>query len=342
MIKVSDLRRIKKLCFDKIAQASSARKDLSVRFSPIGADMYECVMCNGEDFARIVADTTTLTALPEIQISWHDFQRVCDLFSDIVDLTVKDSTILFKEGKTKFKCATFRSNANKMVNFKFDFDNAIKINMRDNLVILSDLGNFNKFCLSGQHLMSSDGNIAIINILNESLGENDYVFTSIFPQGAWYFNPNYRIIVSEDKRLATTIKRAVSGYPTQALLNLSKQALSNWFEVDVKEFLQCLEKCAKIDDKVILRFEPEGYLTIKAENKEFADFATCIECEVDHDSHKQEIRFTQRYIKEFCRCEHNGRVRILFDDDPAEYKLRAEKDNLIIYAMGLMLPNKTR
>ena len=50
----------------------------------------------------------------------------------------------------------------------------------------------------------------------------------------------------------------------------------------------------------------------------------------------------QRYLKEFCRCEHNGRVRILFDDDPAEYKLRAEKDNLIIYAMVLRLPNETR
>lgn len=342
MIKVSDLRRVKKYCFDKIAQQSSARKDLVVRFHPIGAEMYECVMCNGEDFARIVADTTTLTALPEMQIAWTDFVRVCDLFTDVIEVSIKDNTIIFKEGKTKFKCATFRTTLNDMVNFKFDFENAIEINMREGLFILSDLGNFNKFCLSGHYMISSDANIAAINILEESLGEGEYTFTSVFPYGTWYFNPNYRIIVSQDKRMATTIKKALDGYPTKTLLDLSRQVMSNWFEVNTKEFLACLERCAKIDDKVVLRFDQDGYLTIKAENKEFADFATMIECSVDHPSTKQEIRFMQKYITEFCRCEKDGRVRILFDENPHEYKLRAEKDNLIIYAMGLRLPNEIK
>ena len=342
MIKVSDLRRIKKLCFDKIAQQSSARKDLSVRFTPIGAEMYECVMSNGEDFARIVADTTSLVAMPEIQISWADFSRICDLFTDTIEVALKDYQITFKEGKTKFKCAIFKSDTNKMVNFKFDFENAIQINMRDNLFILSDLGNFGKFVLSGHYIISSDANIAAINILPDSLGENEYVFAAVFPQGTWYFNPDYRIIVSADKRMATTIKKALGGYPTKVLVDLSKQAMSNWFEVDVKEFLACLEKCAKIDNKVIFRFDQDNMITIMAENQEYADFATAIECTLDHPSTKQEIRFMSKYLIEFCRCEKDGRLKILFDENPKEYKLRAETDNLIIYAMGLRLPNEMK
>lgn len=338
MIKVSDLRRVKKYCFDKIVQQSSARKDLAVKFKPISADMYECIMCNGEDYARLVADTTSLVAMPEIQISWVDFARICDLFNNTVELTVKDYTITFKEGKTNFKCIMFASDLNDRVNFKFDFENAIQINMRENLFILPDLGTFNKFCLSGNHIISTDGSMAAINRLDKSLGDGEYTFTTVFPVGTWFFNPNNKVIVSEDKRMATTIKQALEGYPTQVLLNLSQQALSNWFEVDVKEFLSCLERCAKIDSKVILRFDQEGFLNIKAENNEYADFATMIECKLDHPSRKQEIRVLQKYIIEFCRCAKEDKLKIFFDESPNEYKLKSEADNLTIFAMALRLP----
>ena len=338
MIKLTDLRRVRKYCFNRIAQQSPRKTSLAVKFSPIGADMYECVMSNGEDYARIIAITTVLTAMPEFQISWTDFIRICDLFVNIIELSVKDNEVIFKEGKTKFKCRLFRSEANDYVNFEFDFDNAIKINMTDNLYIMSDRGNFKNFCLKDKYLMSTDGCFAAINILDNPLSDKEFLFTNIFPEEAWFFNPDYRIIVSEDKQMAMTIKKAAGVYPTKGILQLSRQALSNWFEVDTKEFIACLEKCAKVGEVVTLEFKKEGVLNITAEDLiSSLSFETSIPCKIDHVSNKQKMKFKQIYLEEFYRCEREGKLKILFDDDPLEYKIRAEKDNLIIFAVGLTL-----
>lgn len=338
MIKVSDLRKVKKHCFSRIAQQSSRKKNLAIKFSPVGADMYECIMSNGEDYARIIATTTALTAMPEFQISWTDFIRICDLFVNIIELSVKDNEVIFKEGKTKFKCGLCRSEANNYVNFKFNFDNAIKINMTDNLYIMSDRGNFTNFSLKDKYLMSTDGCFAALNILNNSLSDKEYLFADIFPEGNWFFNPDCRIIVSEDKQMAMTIKKAAGVYPTKGILQLSKQALSNWFEVDTREFMACLEKCAKVGEVITLEFKKEGVLNIKAEDLiSSLSFETSIPCKIDHVSSKQKMKFKQIYLKEFYRCEREGKLKILFDDDPLEYKIRAEKDNLIIFAVGLTI-----
>lgn len=336
MIKVSDLKRIRKVCFDKIAQCGVAKRDLAVRFTAINTELYEVVLSNGEDYARLVGDLTKMCALPDFQINWGDFVRVCDFFQDTIAITVKDKTILFSEGKTKYKCNYFSSNANEGVNFKFDFSSAFKINM-DNLFIIKDFGNMGKFAISQSKLVSTDGNFCAINEISEDIGDDIQMFTTKFPIGTWFFNPQNRVIVSEDKRIACTVRRANGVYPFKGLIDLSNQVLNNWFECDLKEFYSAIERCSKIDDKIIMKLK-DDHIVFKTVGA-FGSFQTDVNVEFEHTSPKEEMRMAYHYLVEYCRCAKDGRIRIYFDDNKNEYKLKSVTDGLTIFGVGLLVPS---
>lgn len=122
MIKISDLRRIKRLCFDKIAANGTARRDLAVQIKPLNDELYTVIMSNGVDYARLVADFIQPAETEEINIAWTEFARICDFFDKTITITNKNGMYEIKEGKTKFKCAISRSEANNNCYFKFDFD----------------------------------------------------------------------------------------------------------------------------------------------------------------------------------------------------------------------------
>lgn len=340
MLKISDLRRIKKLVFDKIAQTTGRgqRNTLAVMFKPIDNQKYQIIMSNGEDYGRMVADFLELYAMQKFQIFWSDFQNICDLFDKKIDVVINDNIVNIKEGKKHFKCVMSRSEAWKNAVFKFDFDNATKINM-DNYWIMSNLGMIGKFALGQNFLMSTDGNLAGINFLKQNISDNVHLFTTKIPTGTWYFNPNKRIIVSEDKRIACTYKKAVGSYPHEALLQLSQQPLNNWFRVNCKEFLTCLEQCSKIDEKVVIEFA-DNEMNIIAVGKNGV-FKTTIPAEYEHKASKSKIRFMQKYIVEFCKCvDIDGNITIKFDDNESTYMVRAENEVLKIFGISLQLPIK--
>lgn len=334
MIKISDLKRIKQLCFDKIAQNGAARKDLAVFFKPINEKLYSVVMSNGEDFARIVADIIGDKQIQEFQIAWSDFNKICIFFNKYIEIDLKDNVVTFKENKTKFKCAITRSDASRSCYFKFDFDNAVKVCM-DEAFVLDKLGIMQKFALSKNLIVSTDGNFAAINNIKNNVGNDKHLFTSKFPAGMWFFNPEQRIIVSEDKRVACTIRRATGDYPLDILIKISQQPLNNWVEVNVKQFKDSIDKCSKVDEKIIMTFA-ENELIVAAWNREYADYSTSIPAKFDHISTRLDIRFMYKYLVEFCRCiDENGNLKILFDDDEKTIIIRAENKNLQIFGMGL-------
>ena len=337
MIKISDLKRIKKTCFDEIASANRGqRKDIAVLFKPIDASKYQMIMSNGEDYGRMVADFLELSNMPEFQISWLDFLKICDLFEKKISVTVEDNTILVKEDKKKFKCSLFKSEAWKNAFFKFDFDTALKINM-DECWILSDFGNMQKFALGQNFLMSTDGSFAGINILKQDFGNDIFLFVNKFPAGTWFFNPDRRIIVSEDKRIACSYKRATGNYPFKGILQISEQPLNNWFKVNCKEFQHFLEQCSKIDEKIIFEFL-DNEINIIAVG-ETSKIQLNIPAEFEHKTTRQELRFMQKYAVEFCKCaDADGNLTILFDDSENVYMARAEKENLKIFGMGICVP----
>lgn len=340
MLKISDLRRIKKICFDKIAQSSRGqRNSLAVMFSPIDNSKYQIIMSNGEDYGRIVADFLELYAMEEFQISWSDFLKVCELFDKKIDVSINKNTVIVKEDKKKFKCAIMRSDAHKNASFKFDFDNAFKINM-DNSFIMSDFGNMGKFVVYENYIMSTDGAFAGINILKQNVGTEAYFFTNKIPAGTWFFNPEKRIIVSEDKRVACTYKRAVGGYPHKAMLQLAEQPLDNFFKVNAKQFQACLEQCSKIDEKVIFEFVSDSEVNIISVSENGA-YKVSIPAEYEHKTSRQEVRFMGKYAIEFCRCvDADGNLTIYFDDNDNTYMVRAEKEDLKVFGMGLQIPIK--
>lgn len=256
-------------------------------------------------------------------------------FQDIITITVKDKTILFSEDNTKYKCNYFSSSANDSVNFKFDFNSAFKINM-GNLFIIKDLGNIGKFAISQSKLVSTDGNFCAINDIDCDFGDNIQLFTTKFPTGTWFFNPNSRIIVSKDKRIACTIRKGNGSYPFKGLIDLSNQVLNNWFECNLKEFYNAIERCSNIDDKIIMQLKND-HIKFKS-TSDFGSFSTEITAKFEHISPKEEIRMAYRYLIEYCRCAKDGRIRIYFDDNKNEYKLKSEIDRLVIFGTGLTIP----
>lgn len=335
MIKISDLRRIKKTVFDKIAQVSRGQRNtLAVLFKPIDNQKYQIVMSNGEDYGRMIADFTELYAIQEFQISYSDFVRICDLFEKKIDVSVDKNIILIKEGKKKFKCSICKSDAWENAVFSFDFENAFRLSM-DDCWILSDLGIMGKFAVGQNFLISTDGSFAGINLLKQNFGEDVHMFVDEFPSGSWFYNPKQRIIVSEDKRIACTYKKATGLYPYETILQLSEQPLNNWVRVDCKQFQKCLEQCSKIDKKVAIEFL-DNEVNIFATDETSA-VQTTIPAEFEHKTPRKEIRFVQKYIVEFCKCvDENGKLTILFDDNENVYMTRVESEKLKLFGMGLV------
>lgn len=344
MIKIADLRRIKKLCFDKIGANAAARRDLSVQIKPINEEIYTVIMSNGNDYARLVANFTQPTKFEEVNLAWSDFQKVCEFFDKIITITVKDNQYEIKEGKSKLKCVKIKSEANNACSFKFDFDeNAHKISMDDCFIMLDKKLQTCPFVLCENAIASTDTNFAVINYLNKDFGDTPHFFVNKFPAGTWFFNPDKRIIVSEDKKIACTFRKATSGCPYTALKQLVAQPLTNWFEVDAKPFKELIDKCYKIDEKIILEFAQDE-INIIADSKEFSvNFAVSIPAKYDHTPTRKDLRFMYKYLAEYIRCtDENGKLRILFDDAQSTYMTRSVGKNLTIFGMSLQPPHLLR
>lgn len=293
-------------------------------------------MTNGEDYARIVADFVSDKTFDEFQISWLEFIKICDLFDKNADITIKDGMVHFKEGKTKLKCAISRSDAHKQCYFKFNFETAVKICMDDVYIIKTKLNTIPCFAMSKNWLASTDGNYASINYLKNDIGDGLQLFTTKFPAGMWFFNTGQRLIVSEDKRIACTIKKAACSFPDKAIMQISEQPLSNWLEVDCKLFKECIDKCLKIDEKIILEFAKDEII-VKSHSKEYSsDFNTSMPAVFDHEPKRKDLRFLYEYLIEFCRCaDENGKLKILFDDTQTTYMVHSSTPTLKVFGMSL-------
>lgn len=163
MIKVSDLRRIKKI-FERLARTKN--QDLAVKFIPINENTCSIVMSNGEDYARLISDGEIKN---DIQIGWEDFCRVCDLFDKEINIIKKSKFVEITENNTKLKCSESMSRANDYCDFRFDFDNAIILSLNNVHVITNQgaKGTIDKFVLGQNKLVSTDSHIAIVNTLSK-------------------------------------------------------------------------------------------------------------------------------------------------------------------------------
>ena len=336
MIKVSDLKRIKKTCFDRIAQAAVSRPDLAVSIKSVNTEWIEIVMSNGVDFGRILTENTCLIEVPRIEMAWNDFTRVCDVFDNIVEVSVKGAKITFKEGKNKYNCSPVISRFNAMTKFNFNFENAKIIN-QDNMFILADHGGMGGYGISGEYLISCDSSFAAVNKLPEDFGKDLFLFANKFPPGTWYFAPEQNLIVSEDRQIAMSVYQMQKTYPFEGLIGFTKQHLSNWFEADAKLFDEYISRCSKLDSRINFAFQA-GHVIVSARDKDYSDYEVILPVEYEHPTTRKGISFASKYISEFTRCAKDSKIRILFDDSANQHMLRSESDNLIVFGQGLTTP----
>lgn len=331
MIELSDLKRIKKI-FDRVAR-TGAKTSLAVKFTPIDDNSYSVIMSNGEDYARLISSGNLKNA---IQISWEDFCRICDLFNKEIDIIKRVTFIEIIEGKTKLKCSESTSRANEFCNFKFDFDNAIILSLNNVHVVTNQgaKGTIDKFVLGKNMLVSTDSHIVMLNKLSKDIGEDIHILVDMFPEGSWYFNPNSNIIVSEDKRIAMTLRKGNGQYPFDGIVKLSQLEYNNYFEVELKDFKDSIDKCSKVDNKIKLQFTSTS-IELSCLNGGINEYHTSINAKYDHVTSREFIKFDYKYLKEFCRCAENGKLKICFSDNASEQKMKSELDNLIVFAIGL-------
>lgn len=337
IVKVSDLKRIKEI-FEKIAaNRSHAKKDLAVMFKWLSDNIFEIVMSSGDEQARIICNSNdNRLGDKEVSINWKDFSTMCDLFRNEICVTSKDQKVKFSEGNTVFKCRKYTSGYNENCNFKFDFDNAVLLHV-DNTVILRDFGTMNGYAIGTNKLISTDSNICTISTLNSNIGDKVHVFKYRFPTGKWFFNSSSNIIVSEDKRVACTVIRLNIEYPFFPLINLSNQVLNNYFECNVELFQKAIDNCSKINEKKIaIEFKEDSLLFVSTSDK-FGAYKTEVPCAFEHITPKPEVCMIIKYISELTKCaDKEGKLRVYFDDNPNEYKVKSENDKLKIFAMSLM------
>lgn len=334
MIKISDLKKIKKNCFDKIAKEALQKDGLAVSVKPLGLELIQVMMSNGNDYARVVLDNYKTSVVPEICLNWKDFLKVCELFQKEITITKKDNRIKISEDKTNLTCTEFAHTFNSACDFKFDFKEALLLETEDLFILDSHLP-MNGFAITQDKLLSCDGCICIVNNLSENFGDNILQYPDKFPDDDWYIGKNSQSIVSKDKRTLAT-KRLLEGtYPANTLLILSKQFLGNSFTCNAKELEEKFKQCSLIFDKMELGFGKDE-LTIQSEGSSQNKFKTSIPVKYTQKTTRKSIKFMVKYISMFCKCvDKDGNVKIFFDDNEAQHMLKAECDKYTIFAMGI-------
>ena len=337
MIKISDLKRIKKLCFDKLARESVDKGGLIVAIKPLGLELIEIRLSNGSDYGRIILDNTSKEVVPEMFLGWYDFLKICELFKKEVKITKKENTIKVTEGKTVLNCPTFRDRYTLSSNFKFDFSSALKLDTKD-LFVLDDHGSVQKYAIWQDKLISSDGHICILNNLSQNFGDEPFLYTDKFPDCNWYINKADSVVVSEDKRIALTHRKATGAYP-MGLIQMSQQPLSNSFECDSKELIEKTQQCAIIYDIMDIRFgknELKISSTGGVKSKSNATYETTIPVKFENPTQRTGFTFQIKYFMDFCKCaDKNGVLKLLFDDCPTTHMFRAECSKYTIFGMGI-------
>ena len=344
MIKISELKRIKKLCFDKLAREAPDKSGLIVAIKPLGLELVEILLSNGTNYGRIIVDNPAKDLTSEVFLGWYDFVKICELFKKEVRIDKKDNTIKVTEGKTVLNCPIYRDRYTLNSKFKFAFDSAIKLETK-NLFVLDDHAIVQKYAIYQDKLISSDGSICILNKLTRNFGDKAFLYTDKFPDGNWYINQEDSIVVSENKRIALTHRKAVDGYP-MGLLQMSQQPLSNSFECDAKELYEKIQQCALIYEIMDIKFgkdELKISSTGGVKSKSNATYETTLPVKFESPTQRDGFQFAIKYFIDFCKCaDAKGRVKILFDDCPTTHMFRTESDKYIIFGMGIASQYKSK
>ena len=181
MLKIAELKKIKKLCFNKIASEAIERGKIVVGIKPIGLDLIEISTSNGNDYARMITENTSKGVVPEFYLNWIDFNKMCELFKNEIKIKKNENKVQIIEGDTILKFNTTTSGYSESSNFKFNFDEATLLNTKD-LFILDDHMLMKKYAIIEDKLISCDGQICIINNLSDNFGTEILQYTDKFPE----------------------------------------------------------------------------------------------------------------------------------------------------------------
>lgn len=333
MLKIEELKKAKKICFNKIASSAIWKNNVTINIKPLGIELIEITISNGNDYARIITDNLSKRLVPEVCLSWNDFNKICELFSYKIKIDKQKDKIHVSEGETVLKFNAFKGVYAITNGFKFDFDNAILLNTKDLFVIQEK---FQKYAILEDKLVSCDGNICIINKLNSNFGTELIQYVEEFPKENWYINKESNLIVSEDKRISLTHRQSSSEYPL-GVFQLAKQHLSNSFECNAKTLYEKIQQCSLIYEIMRIKFE-ESQIVIESTgtHKFEAVYKTTLPVVYDHKTDREGFQFSIKYLADFCKCAgKDGKIKILFDDNPSVHMFRSENDKYIIFGMGI-------
>lgn len=335
MLKIAELKKIKKLCFNKIASEAVERGKIVVSIKPLGLDLIEISTSNGNDYARMIIENTTKGVVPEFCLGWIDFNKMCELFKDEIKIKKNENKVQVIEGDTILKFNTTTDGYNGNNNFKFNFDNAILLNTK-NLFVLDDHMLMKKYAIVEDKLISSDGQICIINNLDKNFGVEPLQYTDKFPEGNWYINKDFNVAVSQNKKIAFTQRQTTGQYPI-GLLKMGQQPLSNSFECDSKALYEKIQQCSLIYEVMTIKFgENELIIQSTGRDKCNATYKTTLPVKFDHVPIREGFQFSIKYLADFCKCtDKNGKLRVLFDDSPTVHMFRVENDKYTIFGMGI-------
>ena len=338
MIKISDLKRVKKLCFDRIARDSANSKLLVVDFKPICIDAIEVLLSNGNNYGRIILDNESKTVFSSFSLGWTDFVKICELFKSQIVIKATDKEAKIKEGKTVLNCRVYNSTYNSACKFKFDFSTAKEFDATK-VLMLDDHLEIQKYAIVSDELISCDGHIGIVNKIKTDFEGEPLVYTDYFPAEKWFINRNHNLIVSGDKRIAMTHPQACGSYPV-AVLTLAKQQLSNSFTCSGKELVEKMQQCSLIYSVMEILFG-EKELIIRSLEVGDSKYETVIPVEYEHKTSRAGFRFSIKYFAYFCKCaDKNGRVTIMFDDNQNVQMFRSESELYTIFGMGIGSPRR--
>ena len=335
MLKIAELKKIKKLCFNKIASEAIERGKIVVGIKPIGLDLIEISTSNGNDYARMITENTSKGVVPEFYLNWIDFNKMCELFKNEIKIKKNENKVQIIEGDTILKFNTTTSGYSESSNFKFNFDEATLLNTKD-LFILDDHMLMKKYAIIEDKLISCDGQICIINNLSDNFGTEILQYTDKFPEYNWYINKNFNIVISEDKKIAFTQRQANGDYPL-GLLKMAQQPLSNSFECDSKALYEKIQQCSLIYEVMNIKFgENELVIQSTGRGKCNATYKTTLPVKFDHVPTREGFDFSIKYLADFCKCaDKKGKLKILFDDSPTVHMFRVENEKYTIFGMGI-------
>lgn len=335
MLKISELKRIKKTCFDYIANSAIERGKISIGIRPIGLDFIEISTSNGEDCARLIANNTNKDIVPSFFLSWNDFSKICQLFDKEISITKDGNTILVSEGEAKLKFSAFSESYNVIHNFKFNFEDSLILDTK-NIIMLDHHLELQKYAIWGNNLISCDGYLSIFNKLDVDFGQEPLLYTNKFPNGRWAVSKDTNMVVSEDKTVAFTNRKSNGQYP-KVLLDLAQQPLSNSFICNSNLFMQKMQQCALIYDVMNIEFGNNELIISSAGIKKYEGFfETKIPVKYKKTPNRKGFKFSIKYMSKFCNCANsNGEIEIFFDDSEEVYMFRAENELYKIFGSGI-------